>query len=55
MELKKVQERKLNEKKEDKQVMDVASILARRIAVELSDSEDEDDWEDGSDSWSDDD
>ena len=51
MNLKKAQERKLNEKKDEKQGMDVASILARRIAVELSDSDDDDGSDDGS-GWS---
>eukprot|EP00112_Aurelia_sp_Birch-Aquarium-sp1_P021558 Seg584.1 transcript_id=Seg584.1/GoldUCD/mRNA.D3Y31 product="Wiskott-Aldrich syndrome protein family member 2" protein_id=Seg584.1/GoldUCD/D3Y31 len=56
MQLKKAQERKLNEKKQDeKQGMDVASILARRIAMELSDSEDDDDDDYSSDDWNDDD
>ena len=54
MQLKKAQERKLNEKKQDdKQGMDVASILARRIAMELSDSEDDDDDDYSSSGWSD--
>eukprot|EP00794_Sanderia_malayensis_P000353 gene353-986_t len=53
MELKKVQERRLDERKEEKQAMDVASILARRIAMELSDSEDDDDDFDSDSDWSD--
>ena len=52
MNLKKAQERKLNEKKDDKQVMDVASILARRIAVELSDSDDDYGSDDDDSGWS---
>ena len=52
MNLKKAQERKLNERKDDKQTMDVASILARRIAVELSDSDDDDGSDDDDSGWS---
>ena len=54
MNLKKAQERKLNEKKDEKQVMDVASILARRIAMELSDSDDDDGSDEDGSGWSDD-
>lgn len=53
MKLKEAQERKLNEKKDDKQTMDVASILARRIAMELSDSDDDDESDDDGSGWSD--
>ncbi len=55
MELKKVQEKTTNKRKEGKMAMDVASILARRIAMELSDSDDDDDGDYDSSGWSDDD
>ena len=50
MQLKTLQADKINNRKEEKQNMDVASILARRIVMELTDSEDDDD-DDDSEGW----
>ena len=53
MNLRKTQQETKSEKKEANMGNDVASILARRIAMEFSDSEDDDDdYSDGE--WSDD-
>ena len=52
MNLKKANERKLNEKKDENQTMDVASILARRIAMELSDSDDDEGSDEDESGWS---
>lgn len=52
MNLRKTQQQTKEEKKEKSMGNDVASILARRIAMEFSDSEDDDDYSDGE--WSDD-